>query len=261
MAIKSKLGILRRHLECAVDEWTWKEPPCKSKASAFEVPFLTIPGQTGKGNFRAMQYAMEDLPRNFKALEIGSFCGLSAVLLCQLSLSLKKNGVLYSCDPWNLLEDTSKSSDLEKSKILDSYAGEIGNANRTLLEHIQFLFELNCKNHLGSFLPYSFKMFSADFFEKWNNGEEKMDIFSQTTKLGGLFHFVYIDGDHSEAGSYTDLKNSDKHLAEGGYILADDSGWRQRAGSHRAVKRFLKEYPYEVVSRNPNYLIRKCSSK
>jgi hypothetical protein len=57
--------------------------------------------------------------------------------------------------------------------------------------------------------------------------------------LDGLFDFVHVDGNHSEAGCLHDCRLAIEALAPGGYILVDD--YEYIAGVKAAVGEFLGE--------------------
>ena len=100
-------------------------------------------------------------------------------------------------------------------------------------------------------------MYSRDFFEAWDKNESRVDIFDRRIEFGGLFDFVYIDGDHTEAGAFSDLHSARKQLNPGGYMLVDDSGTSASSGAHFATKRLLREGGMSIVAKNPNYLLQK----
>ena len=91
----------------------------------------------------------------------------------------------------------------------------------------------------------------------WGTSATVIDVFDRSIKLGGPLAFAFIDGDHSYEGSMKDFVNIDRHLSFGGYILFDDSGDGGGRGCGLTAREASKHPRYELVSKNPNYLIRK----
>jgi hypothetical protein len=110
-------------------------------------------------------------------------------------------------------------------------------------------------------LPHSFHMLSNDFFRAWEMKAAKTDVFDRVVTLGGKFAFCFIDGDHSYEATKSDYLKCDSHLIIGGMVLFDDSNdggaW---PGVHRAVAEVVQSKRYEVVLKNPHYLLRKVSA-
>jgi len=48
------------------------------------------------------------------------------------------------------------------------------------------------------------------------------DIFFVSYAVGRTFDIIFVDGDHTEKGSYKDIVNSLKHLSKGGTIVCHD---------------------------------------
>jgi hypothetical protein len=124
-------------------------------------------------------------------------------------------------------------------------------------QHVIDTFRRNVSLFSGDRLPHHLELCSNDFFAAWDRGETKRDYFGNTSKLGGPISFAYIDGDHSYEQSMQDLKNVNRHLESGGFIVfddsADDSGW----GSAQTAQEAAKWQTYKVVAKNPNYCLRK----
>ena len=46
-------------------------------------------------------------------------------------------------------------------------------------------------------LPFTFEMFSDEFFDAWRNSRKSTDVFGREFSMGGPISFCYIDGNHS----------------------------------------------------------------
>tara|TARA_A100001015_G_C14856766_1_gene658662 strand:- start:202 stop:417 length:216 start_codon:yes stop_codon:yes gene_type:complete len=71
---------------------------------------------------------------------------------------------------------------------------------------------------------------------------------------------VYVDGNHNYEHVLKEFKLINEILKDDGYILFDDSyklnGW----GLEPLIKIIRKEFKYKLVSRMPNYLLKKTIS-
>jgi predicted O-methyltransferase YrrM len=106
-------------------------------------------------------------------------------------------------------------------------------------------------------LPYSIQSTSAAFFDRWERNEEVNDVFGRTVKLGGPISFAYIDGDHHLEVAQNDFNSVAKRLLPGGLVLLDDSAKGLPYGSSAMMGVLTAREDFEVVGRNPNYLLRK----
>ncbi len=61
---------------------------------------FAVPGMLAQGNIDAMEYAVTNMPSGKPIVEIGSFCGLSTVVLSHLLDRSSKTTPLYTCDKW-----------------------------------------------------------------------------------------------------------------------------------------------------------------
>lgn len=76
--------------------------------------------------------------------------------------------------------------------------------------------------------------------------------------MGGQISFACIDGNHSYEFVKDDFRNVDHHLEIGGYILFDDSAdYYTQFGVNRLMKEIKRMDSYELVLKNPNYLLEK----
>jgi hypothetical protein len=111
----------------------------------------------------------------------------------------------------------------------------------------------------GHDLPYATAVDSATFFEHWGRAEMIRDVFGRDARCGGPLSFCYIDGLHDYRNARLDFLNCDDHLVVNGLILFDDSSAVAPHDLNRLVKDILRSGRYELVDRNPNYLIRKVA--
>jgi hypothetical protein len=75
--------------------------------------------------------------------------------------------------------------------------------------------------------------------------------------FGGPIAFAYIDGNHAYDFARRDFENTDRFLVPGGFILFDDSADGSEFEVTRVVQEVLNSDAYEIVAKNPNYLLRK----
>jgi len=69
-------------------------------------------------------------------------------------------------------------------------------------------------------------------------------------KLDERFHFVYIDGDHSEDAVRLDATMSFAKLHVGGFMVFDDYDWNVgKKSPKKAIDRFLHEYRFRIKYR------------
>jgi hypothetical protein len=210
------------------------------------VAYLTFAnaGMLNKGNLLCFDFAIQNLPSAHPIVEIGSFCGLSTNLLAYYK---QKHGVtnpIFNCDRWE-------------------FEGAEGNVGDTEISHrdyrtfVRESYVRNVRMFSRWGLPNTVEKLSDDFFEAWGREETAGNVFGGLVKLGGPISFCYIDGNHSYEFARKDFLNTDRFLEPGGFILFDDSA----DGSHWGVCRVIEELKamdtYEVVAKNPNYLLRK----
>lgn len=198
------------------------------------------------GNLHLFNYAAQRLPSAAPMLEIGSYCGLSTNLLTYYK---RKNGAknrLFTCDKWEF-EDTA---DIKTVPDSDISMGELREfAKATYLRNVGMFSRDD--------LPYTIEAFSDEFFSEWLNESTITDVFGRTVALGGAVSFAYIDGNHSYEFAKRDFENCDRFLERGGFILFDDSSDTGNLGSCRVAREAGSSPRYEVVAKNPNYLLRK----
>jgi hypothetical protein len=231
----------------------WVEVPDSLKGMprkrVYSIAYATG-GMLTRGNVDALYYALKET-RNIEGclLEIGSFCGLSSNVITFLKRHLGVERPLFAIDPWNLVNLDEMEED--RTEI------ELGIPDSELSEFIREAYRTRVRFFSRSDLPNAIQGFSHDVFAKWEKGETVKDLFDRDVTLGGPIAFAYIDGDHSYEGAKQDFHNVDRYLSTGGMILFDDSGDRDDRGCAVAAREAAGRPNYQLVSKNPNYLIRK----
>ena len=205
------------------------------------------PGMLTQQNIDAMEYAIAHMPPGKPILEIGSFCGLSTVVLCYLLDKHSKTNRMFTCDKWEfegqqlgapLGDSTSVTHDAYQAYVKDTFLS------------IMQTFAANR-------LPYTIECLSDEFFYRWFTNENVVDVFGRPVTLGGEISFCYIDGNHTYGFAKRDFENTDRALLSGGFILFDDSADDSQWEVNRLTREIACGHQYELVSRNPNYLFRK----
>lgn len=206
-----------------------------------------IPGWLTSENVPAMEYAIQNMPPGKPILEIGSFCGLSAIVLNYLLDKNSKSATLFTCDKWEF-EGQFLGTPLGDSRTIthDDYRAYL---KETFLRTTQTFAANN--------LPHTIECLSDDFFRRWFDNETVMDVFGREVTLGGEISFCYIDGNHRYEYSKRDFENTDQALVPGGFILFDDSGDDSHWGVNQLARELASRDKYELISRSPNYLFRK----
>jgi hypothetical protein len=207
---------------------------------------FAVPGMFLQENMTAMEYAIANMPPG-PILEIGSFCGLSTVVLSYLLDKHSKATSIFTCDKWEfegqqlgapLGDSPSITHDIYRAYVRDTFI-------RTM------------QTVASNRLPYTIECFSDEFFRHWFENEKAVDVFGRPVTLGGKISFCYIDGNHTYEFAKRDFENTDRMLLSGGFILFDDSADGSEWEVNQLTSAIASRYPYELVSKNPNYLFRK----
>ena len=202
-------------------------------------------GMLNPGNVYAMKHAIDRLPTNDPIVEIGSFCGLSTNVISYFLRMAEKKNIMFCSDRW-IFEGAETAKNLGNSDILHSdYRTFI---KESFIRNIK-LFSPN--------LPYPIELFSDDFFEKWHESSQMIDVLGRPIKLGGKISFCYIDGNHTYEYAKRDFENVDKNLVAGGFILFDDSSDSDPFGLTKLMTEIKKRSDYKLIMKNPNYLFQK----
>ncbi len=205
---------------------------------------FAVPGMLDQGNVSAMEYAIANLPSGNPILEIGSFCGLSTVVLSYLLDKRSKATPLFTCDKWEF-EGQKLGEPLGDSPVVthDIYRA-----------YVKDSFLRSMRTFTGDRLPYTIECFSDEFFRRWFENEEAVDVFGRPVTLGGQISFCYIDGNHTYEFAKRDFENADRALVSRGFLLFDDSADGSRWEVNRLAREIASGHRYELVSKNPNYL-------
>lgn len=203
-------------------------------------------GMLHRGNLYAFDYVIRRLSAAATVLEIGSFCGLSTSALTFLLGVHGRQARLFTCDAW-VFQGAELGPTVPGSRIRHA-------------EYRTFCRDAFLRN-VGFFsrgrLPHTIEASSERFFQQWAGGETVKDVFGERVPLGGPFDFVYIDGDHSEAGAQHDFEQTDRWLVPGGYLLFDDSGATAPFGCRRIAQAAARHPGYRLIGRWPNVLLQK----
>ena len=208
---------------------------------------FAVPGMLCPGNVLAMEYAIANMPQGKPILEIGSFCGLSTVVLSYYLDKYSIESPFFSCDKWNF-EGQTLGTQLGDSKTVthDMYR-----------EYVKTTFLRSMNSFTPHRLPYTIECFADDFFCDWFDNVIKVDVFDRSIALGGKIGFCYIDGNHTYEFALRDFENTDRALVSGGFILFDDSADGSAWEVNRLTRRIASGSEYELISKTPNYLFRK----
>lgn len=205
-----------------------------------------IPGMTSAGNIQAFGYAIKHLPSNDPIIEIGSFCGLSTIYISYFQKMFKKDNPFITSDKWEF-EGQKPGQALGNSGAInhDQYKNFV---KETYMRNVRAFCET---------LPKTIEVFSDEFFELWDGNSEKVDVFENKVKLGGPISFAFIDGNHTYDFAKRDFHNVDRYLVQGGFVLLDDSADHSHWEVNILAKEIVAKGEYELVSKNPHYLLKK----
>ena len=240
-----------QHIKSKINDWI-----NRSRLKDVDVPHreefvswlrFAVPGMTSPGNERAFEFVASHLNSNAPVVEIGSFCGLSTILLGHYLKKYQKTNPIITCDKW-VFEGQKLGKPLGGSDLLthDEYK-----------KFVKDSYLRNVSTFLSANKPYTIELFSDDFFDLWAKKSSMNDVFGRSIALGGEIAFCFIDGNHQYEFAKRDFTNTDKYLIQGGFVLFDDSadgsGWEV----NRLAMEIESDVKYEIVARNPNYLFRK----
>jgi hypothetical protein len=201
-----------------------------------------VKGWLDTGNLLCFRHCLDNIPSGSSVVEIGSFQGLSTIMLDYYS---KGRHIIFNCDTW-----------APAPGIIDSCHSEIKIDPSTHKDFIKSSY-INNISYFCNTLPHSFEMSSDEFFNKWTEGAACKDVFGNMARLGGGIGFCFIDGEHSYEQTKKDFINTDRNLIRGGFVLFDDSPDYSDLGCYRFVKWMLGNVAYRFVMKNPNYLFQK----
>lgn len=209
-------------------------------------------GMLHPGNAYLMDWAIQRMPSGGAMLEIGTYGGLSTNLICYLAKKHRQTHPFFTCDPW-VYEGFYDAH----GKPVDHVDGRPDLLRSDYMRYIRDAYIQSAKLLSADRLPHSVQATSAAFFDKWERNEEVTDVFGRQVKLGGPISFAYIDGDHHIDVAQNDFNSVAKRLLPGGLVLLDDSAKGLPYGSSAMMGVLTAREDFEVVGRNPNYLLRK----
>jgi Methyltransferase domain len=208
---------------------------------------FAVPGMLEQGNIDAMESAVANMPPGKPILEIGSFCGLSTIVLSYLLEKHSKTTPIYTCDRWEF-----------EGQQLGTPLGDSPSVTHDVYRaYVRSTFLRGMQTFAANRLPYTIECFSDEFFHRWFENEKTVDVFDRSVTLGGEISFCYIDGNHMYEFAKRDFENTNRTLVSGGFILFDDSGDDSHWEVNKLTREIASGHQYELVSRNPNYLFRK----
>jgi hypothetical protein len=205
---------------------------------------LANAGMQHPGNIYLFDLAISTAP-DAPMLEIGSFCGLSTNIIQYFKRKHDRTVPFFTCDKWifegaeNSLPQSASVSHADiRNYVIESFGRSVRQFN-------------------DEDLPFTIEATSDEFFPRWEQGDKVSDVFGRDVLLGGPLGFCFIDGNHSEAYVLRDFEHCDRYLLPGGLILFDDSGDESDWEVKKIIRRIKRGGRYEVVAKNPNYLLRK----
>lgn len=205
---------------------------------------LVNPGMQHRGNIHLFDLAIQSAPEA-PFLEIGSFCGLSTNIIQYLKRKHGRREPLFTCDKW-IFEGSEKP--------LPASAGVTRDEIR---DYVRESFDRSMRRFCDGDLPFTVEATSDEFFQAWSDHASIEDVFGRPVELGGPLGFCFIDGNHQEEFVWRDFSHCDANLLSGGLILFDDSTPEAIEDASKVVKDVARNGRYEVVARNPNWLLRK----
>jgi Methyltransferase domain len=208
-----------------------------------------VPGILAEGNIDAMEYAIAHIPPGKPILEIGSFCGLSTVILSYLLTKYSLSVPFFTCDKWEF-----------EGQQLGAHLGDsLSVTHDQYQSYVKDTFLRTMQTFAADHLPNTVQCFSDDFFQRWSRGQKAVDVFGRSVTLGGDIGFCYIDGNHTYDFAKRDFENTDRVLAPGGFVLLDDSADDSRLFPevNQLAREVASGIKYELISHAPNYLFRK----
>lgn len=194
---------------------------------------ISVPGMLHEGNPFLFDYAMKHLPSSAPILEIGSFAGLSTVVIGAYLKKHQCDNPFISVDKWEFEAEEASALFQGSHQNYASYQ-----------EHIEWQFNHNTDAFLTGIDHTHQKLTSDEFFASNN--------------VPPTLAFAYIDGNHSYDFVKRDVENVMKRLVTGGFMLLDDSADHHPFDVNKFVKaELIHRKDCRVVMKNPNYLIQK----
>lgn len=197
-------------------------------------------------NIYCIDYAVRNLPTDDPVIEIGSFTGMSTCMLSHYLAKYNCGNVLFNADRWEFEE-----------KEKNYYSRVLNVSPEEMKDYIRNSFVRNVRHFSRNRLPHTIELFSDEFFSQWLQKNTLLNIWEQPVTLGGPVSFAYLDGNHQYDFVKRDFENVHRQLVKGGFIFFDDSAPHINSGMRDLVKEVKARRDYEVVVKNPNYLVRR----
>jgi predicted O-methyltransferase YrrM len=168
------------------------------------------------GDVKYLWDLAQSLPANGNYLEIGSWMGLSSIIIANSLLAkLNFGSRIYCVDTWQGSEEHQEMKVIQEDKLFETFLANIQEAGVS-----------------GLITPVRGK--SVDASRKFS--EASLDI-------------LFVDGDHSFEGCYADLVAWSPKVKPGGRILGHDAA--PSCGAYEAVAQFCHERGLEFKITDP----------
>jgi hypothetical protein len=211
------------------------------------------PGFLHRGNVHAISYSIKNMPPQTSIIEVGVFCGLSTNVIAYFrKLHNREDSLIFNTDIWQLYgyDPIQQIGTTEVTK-------------KQYRNHLIATYQSNVEFFSKSKNISTFEMHSDIFFDSWGKALTTTDLRGQGIQLGGPIGFAYIDGSHLYNQVKADFLNVKDKLANGAFILFDDSADEVYIPNDCEVSALMKEiirdyaHEFELVFKNPNYLFQK----
>lgn len=209
-------------------------------------------GMLHPGNVYLMECAIQNMPDNGAVVEVGLYGGLSTNLIIHLLQRYQRAAAFFGCDAW-IYEGYHDQAGQDKTGIDDrpDIPRDIYSA------YIREAFMRATQLLSAGRLPGTCHCTFEDFYDQWAKQACATGVFQRTVQLGGPIAFAYIDGNHAYDFVRRDVENTARHLLPGGFMLLDDTADHLPFGSRRLAQEWNRRGDFELVKKNPNYLLRK----
>ena len=134
---------------------------------------LAVPGMTAEGNREAFEFVAQNLPETGSVIEIGSFCGLSTILLGHSLRKHGKDNSFFTCDKWEF--EGQKNGEMLDSSTEVSHDDYKKYVKESYVRNIQTFFS-GTHN-----MPHTIEEFSDDFFKLWRDEARARDCLLYTS--------------------------------------------------------------------------------
>lgn len=216
-------------------------------------------GMQHRGNVACFEHAIKNLPNDSPVLEIGAHAGQSANIICYLLRKFGKSNQVISVDPW--IVRGYKDEQTSDATYLENLAGDPEVNRVDFADFIKDSYLRNTEFFSKSNLPYVFRNTSDEFFALLKSSDRIADLRNRELKTDLRFSLVYIDGNHDYDFAKRDFENAHERLAEGGFILFDDSEDHSNFGCAQLAREIESHPDYTLVMKNPNRLFQKNKIK